>query len=239
MVDLNISFSKYDYFGILIPGIFALILIVLLVPSEIVVGFGSYFTSLGNLEFAFIFLLSIGIIIISYIVGTLLGGLGSWLLEDLIVGKKLSPPTQNLLQLKETTRKNKLFKRYQKPYSDQFREQFFKEYNGHFKGFEQENGEDIFRLCYHVVKEKCPNTFNRLSTFIALYGLYRSLTVTFLIGFFVFLVHYILTLNVISLIFFVGFPFLCIFCLYKFLQFYKAFSNEIFSSFYVYCLELN
>ena len=117
MVDLNISFSKYDYFGILIPGIFSLILVILLVPPEMIVGLGSYFTSLGNLEFAFIFLIGVGMLIISYIMGVLLGGLGSWLLEDLVIGKKLDLPSQNLLQLEETEQNYKYFKRYRKPYS--------------------------------------------------------------------------------------------------------------------------
>ena len=237
LVELNISFSKYDYFGILIPGIFSLILVILLIPIDNFVNLGGLIAAFGNLEIAFIFLISVGIIIISYIIGLLLGGLGSWFLEDQIIGKKLGLPSQNLLQLEQSSKEYKFFKRYRMAYSEQFKKQFLKEFDEFFKGFGHENGDDIFRLCYHVVKEKCPNTFNRLSTFIALYGLYRSLTVTFLIGFGLFLINFILTLNAISLVFFISFPLLSLFCLYKFLQFYRAFSNEIFSSFYVYCLE--
>ena len=245
MVDLNISFSKYDYFGILIPGIFALILVMLLIPSEFILNLGIYFTSLGNLEISFIFLISVGIIIVSYIIGLLLSGLGSWLLEDKIIGKKLNLPSQNLLKLNEsdsesneTNSNDRWFKRYRYQYSDKFRGEFLKEFDRFFKELGHNNGDDVFRMCYHVVKEKCPNTFNRLGTFISLYGLYRSLTITFLIGFVMFLVHFILTTNALSLLFFISFPLLSLFCFYKYLQFFRAFSNEIFSSFYIYCLEL-
>jgi len=238
MVDLNISFSKYDYFGILIPGIFSLVLIVLLVPTGSFINLGGLIASFGNLEIAFIFLISVGIVIISYILGLLLGGLGSWLLEDQIIGKKLNLPSQNLFELKETRVNNKFFRRYRASYSEQFQTQFLKEFDGFFKGFDHENGDDMLRLCYHIVKEKCPNTINRLSTFIALQGLYRSLMVTFLIGSFLFLINLILTLSPLSLLIIISFPFLCLFCLEKFLQFYRAISDEIFSSFYVYCLDL-
>ncbi|MFX1274357.1 MAG: hypothetical protein ACFFBP_01875 [Promethearchaeota archaeon] len=237
MLDLDVSFSKYDYFVILIPGVLILILSLLVVPEHIFIEFGQILDSWGSLQFAFIFLISVGLIIISYLFGLILSGLSSWLVEEQITGKWLSPQATNLFQL-EKTKGKKRFKRYRQPYSEQFQKKFFEVFDEYFSGIDHEETNDLFRLCYHVVKEKCPNGYKRLGTFISLYGLYRSLIVAFLIGFILYLINVLLTWNVFTLLLMICFPFLIIFCFYKFLTYYRIFADEVFSSFYVYVLDL-
>ena len=231
MLDLDVSFSKYDYFVILIPGVLILILILIIIPPAFFVEIGQIIESFGSLNFAFVFIISVGLIIVSYLFGLLLSGFSAWLIEDQITSKWLSPPAVNLFQL-EKRKTSKLFRKYTQPYSVKFQEKFFDVFNDYFEGIDKEDANDIFRLCYHVVKEKCPNGYKRLSTFISLYGLYRSLILTFLIGFIIYLVNFILTMNPIALLLLIIFPFVCVFCYYKFLTYYRIFSDEVFSSFF-------
>jgi len=237
MLDLDVSFSKYDYFVILIPGVLILIFIVLIVPSQVFVDIGHTIESYGTLQFAFVFIISVGLIIISYVLGLLLSGLGSWLIEDKITSRWLSPPAKNLFQL-EKRKPTRLFKKYSHPYSEKFQKQFFEVFDDYFTGIDHDNANDLFRLCYHVVKEKCPNGYNRLGTFISLYGLYKSLILAFIIGIVLSFVNFFQTMNAIILLLPILFALLSIFCFYKFLIYYRIFADEVFSSFFTYRFDL-
>lgn len=236
MVDLKISFSKYDYFGILIPGFLLLTIIVFLLPFELFFNLSSLLKLLGNLEFAFIFLIGLGIIVIIYLIGVIVSGMGYWLIEGKIISKKLKYPSNHLLQKNERNKSNKFFKKYRSSYSELFRNQFNKTFNDYFKEKNYDEN-DKFKLCYHVVKEKSPIAFQRLTTFISLYGLYRNLTITFMIGTFLFLYQIIITHNLIYLVLIFAFPLLSLFCFNNFLKFFRIFADEVFRSFFIYTLE--
>ena len=237
MVDLKISFSKYDYFGIIIPGFTLLILILFLCPLEIFIELSNLLNLFGNLEFAFIFLIGLAIVIISYLFGTIISGMGYWLIEDKIIKNKLRYPSTHLFRTKKTTKG--WFKNYRSNYSDQFREHFNEVFNNYFNSFKKENYKetDKFKLCYHLVKEKSPVAFQRLTTFISLYGLYRNLTITFILGTFLYLYKIIITLDLLYLILIIGFPLLSIFCFNNFLKFFRIYADEVFRSFFIYALE--
>jgi len=237
MLDLDVSFSKYDYFVILIPGVSILILLLIIVPPSFFVEIGQIIDSFGSLNFAVVFILSVGLIIVSYLLGLLVSGFSGWLIEDQITGRWLSPPIVNLFQLNKRKPK-RWFRKYTQPYSVNFQKKFFEVFNDYFKGIDNNDANDIFRLCYHVVKEKCPNGYKRLSTFITLYGLYRSLILTFSMVFVIYLINFFLTLNIIVLLFLISFPFLSVFCYYKFLTYYRIFSDEVFSSFFTHQFDL-
>lgn len=234
MVDLKISFSKYDYFGIIIPGFTLLILILFLFPLEIFIELSNIINLFGGLEFAFIFLIGLAIVIISYLFGIIISGMGYWLIEGKIIENKLKYPSTHLFQTKETTKS--LFKNYRSKYSVQFRDHFNEVFINYFekKNYKET---DKFKLCYHLVKEKSPVAFQRLTTFISLYGLYRNLTITFIIGTFLYLYKIILTLNLLYLILILGFPLLSIFCFNNFLKFFRIYADEVFRSFFIYALE--
>lgn len=234
MVDLKISFSKYDYFGIIFPGILLLIGFFLVIPTDVLINYGSLIDSFGELKFVFIFLIGLSIIFISYLIGIIISEFGAWLIEKKIIGIKLNYPSHNLFQ---DSYKGK-FESYRKPYSKTFQNQFNKIFNSYFENVNYQEDEDKFKLCFTIVKEKCPIAFARLNTFIALYGLSRNLSIAFLLLIPVFLYNLIVFLNLPLIIFIIICPLLSFFCFLNFLKFFRIYADEVFRSFYVYGLEI-
>jgi hypothetical protein len=233
--ELKISFSKYDYFGIILPGFIILIFFIFIVPIEFYINIGILIDSFGNIGFVFVFFISIGTIIISYIIGSIISGIAYWLIEGLIITKKLKYPSYNLFKNNNGRTSHKFFHDYRKQYTDEFKNNFNQVFHNYFKESKYEDI-DKFKLCFHVVKENSSVTFGRLTTFISLYSLYRNLTITFFIGSILYLYNFIITLNFIFL-FFIGFLLLSIFCFTNFLKFFRIYADEVFRSFYIYILE--
>ena len=248
MVNLEINFSKYDYFGIIIPGFVFLLFLIFIFPIEFFINIGNIISSFGNFGFAFVFLISVGIIIISYLFGLIISGIGYSLIEGLIIEKKLKYPSYYLFQTKnKDTSKNevdsnnennssKLFKRYRRNYSKEFIDNFNEAFNAYFKE-DNYNDTDRFKLCFHVVKEKSPMAFSRLTTFISLYGLYRNLTITFIIGTFLLLYKLVISLNFLLILLIICICLLSLFSFNNFLKFFSVYADEVFRSFYIYALE--
>ncbi|KKN13845.1 hypothetical protein LCGC14_1002160 [marine sediment metagenome] len=261
MVDLKIKFSKYDYFGILIPGILFLIFITLLIPFEFLVSLNLFFSDLENLLYFLIFIMGLGLIVITYIFGLLLSSIGRWLIEDKIIINFLEYPSHNLFfqeeslknesneilkkssgvkkknqKIKKRNSAKKLFNKYRKPYSVSFINSF----NNSFKDFFSENDyneEDRFKLCFTIIKEKCPVTFSRMNTFIALYGLHRTLSITFIITFFIYLFYGLYIGNFLLILLIFSLPLLSLFFFSNYLKFLRAYSDEVFRTFYIYSIE--
>ena len=85
MTEFKIKFSKYDYFGILIPGILFLISLILLFPFKLLLDLNNILSTLVNIQFALNFILGIGIVVIAYIVGLIFSGVGRWIIEGKII----------------------------------------------------------------------------------------------------------------------------------------------------------
>ena len=228
MTDLKISFNRYDYFGLILPGVLLLISVLFIIPQEIYISLGNSLESFKDLKYAFVFLIGTTLIFFSYLIGMIISSIGSWLIEGYIIKKKINYPSYNLFN--DTS--SKRFKSYKKSYSSTFIEQFNKTYNEYYTGISFQ-GDDKFMTCFHYVKEKCPITYSRLNIFLSMYGLYRNLTVCFIIILSIFTVYFILTLNLILIVIMLLSGGFSIICFYRFLKFFRIFSDEVFRSFFM------
>ena len=229
MTDLKISFNRYDYFGLILPGVLLLISVIFIIPQEIYIGLGNSLESYKDLKFAFIFLIGVALIFFSYLIGMVISSIGSWLIEGNIIKKKLKYPSYNLFNDSDS----KWFENYQKSYSSTFIEQFNKTFNEYYNGISFQGDDDKFMTCFHYVKEKCPITYSRLNIFLSMYGLYRNLTVCFIILLSIFTVYFILTLNLFIILIMLLSGSFSTMCFYRFLKFFRIFSDEVFRSFYM------
>jgi len=238
VVEFKIQFSKYDYFGILIPGILFLLFIVLLLPFDVFINLNNTLISLDSLQFVITFLFGTGLLVIAYILGLILSGVGRWIIEDKIIKKSLGYPSINLFKLNMSAGdKKRLFKKYRIAYSSLFINKFNNSFKSVF-GTNDYKGEDKFKLCFTIVKEYCPITFGRMNTFIALYGLNRTLSITFGINFIIYIFYSLYTLNLNLAIFSLILPLLSLFCFSNYLKFLRAYSDEIFRTFYIYSVKV-
>ncbi|MFW9882070.1 MAG: hypothetical protein ACFFG0_54090, partial [Candidatus Thorarchaeota archaeon] len=112
MSELKISFSKYDYFGIILPGFVILIFIIFMAPLEFYINIGILIDSFGNIGFVFVFFIGIGIIITSYIIGSIISGISYYIIEGLIINKKLKYPSYNFFKNHYDKTSHKLFHNY-------------------------------------------------------------------------------------------------------------------------------
>lgn len=257
MVDLKISFSKYDYFGIIIPGIIVLVSIILSLPMQFYIDLGILLKTTGELEYIFIFILGISFIILSYFIGMIISALGSWLIENIVIKKllnyqthhlfksenKINNPNDKVANRTKNAKENKsekkggiFFKKYKEPYSKEFQQQFEIYFGKYFNKIKY-NDEDKFKLCFAVVKENCPITYGRLNIFISLYNLSRNLTISFLITIPILIYNYIIFQNLMFLIGILIALMLIFFFFKNFLKYFKIYADEVFRAFYIYCLE--
>lgn len=238
MVDFKFSFSHYDNFAVLIIGILALGASLIPIPISYIINFANTIETFIELKYLFLFFLGIIILFVSYLVGLLISFLGSVLIERFLINKILKYPTANLFSEKKE-KITGIFKNYRCPYSKKFQSDFKRKFNDVFaEGFEfQENQDDVFKLCFHVVKEQCPISYGRLTTFITLYDLNRNLVILFNLFFIEFLIYSILNpifLNIVICIFSIPFAF---FCLLNYLRYFKIYADEVFRSFYTYQIQ--
>lgn len=153
----SIPFSLYDFFGYLAAG--ALYLIV----ADHALG------GLGLLQKEPPFALQVFWLICAYVVGHVNAHWSSWLLEARIA-RKLGPPSETLFA-KEPRR---LFAHFRSPLPKEHATKILDKYETMTGS--REPGETMYLFCFHHVKEHCPQASARISTFIALYGFARSMT---------------------------------------------------------------
>lgn len=257
MVDLKISFSKYDYFGIIIPGIIVVVSIILSLPMQFYLDLGILLKTIGELEYFFIFLIGISFVILSYFIGMIISALGSWLIENIVIKKflnyqtyhlfkskikinsvndKVVNKTKKILEKKNEKKEGFFFKKYKEPYSKEFQQQF-EVYFGKYFNKIRYSDEDKFKLCFAVVKENCPITYGRLSTFISLYNLSRNLTISFSITIPILIYNYIIFQNFLFLIGILVALMFIFFFFKNYLKYFKIYADEVFRAFYIFCLE--
>ncbi len=241
----QISFNRYDYFGILFPGSLVTASLFLFFP-EIVLLINSYINSVGGLNYLFIAFFSLIGILMCYIAGLVVTSLGRWLLEDKIIGKKLGYPGDILFKVNDPGQNNVTpsshkqgtwLKVYKKPYSPDFIESFNKVFSGYFNATLLKDQKDKFSLCFATVKEHCPATLDRLNTFISLYGLNRNLVAAFLILSGVVVAHAIKIFNALPLIWLFLFALLIYVHFKTFLKFFRTYGDEVFRTFFIFASE--
>ncbi len=228
MISLRVSFNRYDFFGLIFPGLLLIISIIFIIPQNYYIAIAESLESYKDLKFVFVFLIYISIIFASYLIGMIISSIGSWVIEGYFIKKKLKYPSYNLFNNKNSNR----FKNYRKSYTNTFIEQFNKIFSSYYNGIEF-NDDDKFILCYTYVKEKCPITYSRLSVFLSMYGLYRNLTVCFILILPILLVNFMLSLNFFMIFLMTISFFFSIICFIRYLKFFRIFSDEVFRSFYM------
>jgi len=241
----QISFNRYDYFGILFPGSLVTATIFLLFP-EIISGINSYISTASGMVILFsAFFTFIGILM-CYIVGLVVTSLGRWILEDIIIGKKIGYPGDILFNVKKqdrddtspSSRKKRIWlKVYRKPYSPDFINSFNKIFSEYFDSNLLKDQKDKFSLCFATVKEHCPATLDRLNVFISLYGLNRNLVAAFLILSGLVIAQAIKILNPLPLIWLILFTFLIYVHFKTFLKFFRTYGDEVFRTFFIFASE--
>ncbi len=229
---VKITFSKYDFFGILLPSIVLLIAITLILPYDFYSDLSLYLDNFIEFKFIMIGIFSVGIIVLCYIIGMLISGISNWIIEKKIIKKFLKYPSYNLFN--QTS--SKWFKSYNASYSHDFINKFNEKFNAYF-GSDFEDEVDRFRLCFEVVKEHCPTSFGRLKTFISLYGLNRNLSITFLSIMVLYIIKSCFGFNSIFIIIIIISPLISYFNFVNFLKFFRIYADEVFRAFYIYQIE--
>lgn len=153
----SIPFSLYDLFAYLSAG--ALYLVTL----DYVAGTGLMMTKDMPLAAQAFW------IIAAYVLGHVNAHGASWLLEHHAVGALKKPSTHLFAEAKKGR-----FKAYRQPFPSDTAEAILEKYK-RMSG-KDKPGEAMFLFCYHLVKEKCPQAYARLNTFLSLYGFARNLS---------------------------------------------------------------
>ena len=168
------------------------------------------------------------IIIISYIIGHIISLFSSLFYEKIIIRKLLGYPSDNFFSKKHIRLKiaRKVFGLYdyKKTYGSETQNKIEKKFKKAFNLIFEVS--DNFNLCFHYVKEKSTITYNRLLTFISIYGFCRNLSFNlFLISIFLFISkHFIIgsVLIVASYLFFL-----------RYLKFFRQYGDEVYKTFLV------
>ncbi len=168
------------------------------------------------------------LVLISYIIGHLISLSSSSLFEKLIIKYLLGYPSYNFFTDKPIGFKiiKKIFGLYS--YKSQYSIFVKKKINSKFKRIFNLNFKDVdnFNLCFHFVKENSPATYNRLLTFISIYGFCRNLSMNLLIIAIILIFNSYFTFGfiiiVLSYLFFL-----------RYLKFFRQYGDEVYKTFII------
>lgn len=225
MTNVKFPLSVFDFFAYLIQGFLLLVGFCYLFKINIL-----EITTTDNLFFDFI------VIVLSYILGHIVAELSRWIIEGGIVRKYLGYPSDFVF--KEEHRKKLLFTEYLRPYSKEFINEFKTAYGWYYNNkFSRIDDYNSFRLCFHTVKERCPNAFSRLEVFISMYDFNRNLSMVSIVYGGIFLTIVITTGELIWLLGVALSLILTFMLLLRYLKFFKSFADEVYYSFLNYVME--
>ncbi|MCG8431768.1 MAG: hypothetical protein MJA29_11420 [Candidatus Omnitrophica bacterium] len=226
MKNHAVPFNLYDYLGYLMTGFVTIIFIYSLGIAEI--------TKLKNSLESVLqheYILTVLLMIACYIVGQIVSLFGKCIFVNIIIKKWLNYPSRNFFRMFSDNEKFRNFKpvrwfhfrEYKRPYPEEFANKI-KEY------YEQETGRrfdesEAFLFCFHYVKEYCPATHARLLIFLSLYDFSRNLSVIFLMMGAVYFLS-------CRMMWGAGCWMFAYLLFFRYLQFFRIFSNEVFRSFY-------
>jgi hypothetical protein len=229
MEDLRFPYTIFDIFVYFLPGfIFTSSLIWLVVPENSILDLFYFIDSTKDFKYIYFFFS----LIIFYSIGHIVSSIAQKILEKIFIKNLLGYQTQNLFG---SSSKNSciLFKLsdlsdYRKCYSEKFQEKFNQTFNDYFSDM-GDHEHDRFMLCFTFVKENCPTTFSRITTFLLIYDFSRNTSLSLLfLGFTLLIKNYFLYGTIIVMI---AYLFFC-----RYLKFYRMYADEIFRTFYVHNL---
>ncbi len=168
------------------------------------------------------------LVIVSYIIGHLISMLSSSFFEKIIIKNLLGYPSSNFFSEKQIRFKavriifGVYF--YKASYSKVLKDKIKNKYKEIFI-LDFRNSEN-FNLCFHYVKEKSLVTYNRLLTFISIYGFCRNLSINFLIIAVILLANSYFLFGLITIIFSYLF-------FLRYLKFFRQYGDEVYKTFIV------
>lgn len=204
MGDTKIPFSLYDFWASIFPGIFLISFIVAL----------TFPLSAITLDSVSITLL----LIVAYVVGQILQGLGS-ILEMVYYRKGGRYPS--VLYLKEED------KWFSKEFGSKLKEEISKKF-----GMSSDSRlQEMFDLCYRYVIQK--GIGGRAEKFLSIHGFYRGMTVAASIAFISSLINIYFYYSTQNLLIAIAMLFSILIFFYQYTRFSRRFVHEVYSQFYV------
>lgn len=166
-------------------------------------------------------------ILTAYVVGHINAHLASWLLERKML-KVLRYPSQNLFDIRKAPLR--ILSPYFAPLPHSVAlsiQKQYKEMNPH-----GQFGEELFLYCYHLVKEKSPNSYSRVQVFLNQYGFCRNMGFALLciVPFAIFGAYTNRSVETAAIAFLC--PFLSCVLILRYLKFFRLYSVEVFLSFW-------
>lgn len=175
-------FWGYDIFGYLLPG--AILALVAAKTNDWVYEqvIGHWHSSEATFSIYFIDFLVL--ILFVYILGHIISGLSSLLLEKGILRRGLKYPTNRMFQNGEQPKVSKfkdvIFPGYFRAYSEKFQEGFYKKFESKFPGIERDP-HDLFWISFSHISQHHPVAYKRATHFLELYGFSRNISMSFLL----------------------------------------------------------
>lgn len=216
------KFNFYDFLAHFIPGFLAICAFALLflTPSEI----GSLMAKTEPYKY----IVSTGLVLISYSVGHVISQLGSLLLERGLVRSWVGYPSENFFI--ESKKNHWIFRDYRRSHSKDFAKRVKEAYEAKFNvAFHHY---DAFMTCFHFVKERSGPTLTRLNTFLAVYDFCRNTSMGLLLLTLGFVARGFVT-TPSNFYYAAGALFFAVFFFYRYLKFYRQYDDEVFRTFYI------
>ncbi len=189
MKEISLPFDVYDALGYLTPGVLFLVVLALvigpdrLLPMTVPLNHIRNFWALYGLVF----------LMVSYLLGHVLSGLGKFLLEGTFIKLIGGHPSDYIIGLVDEDRKNyftRLFRsatrRSNKKFENKFRAEYLTCFGVEVPGSAatRADKEDCFWNCRSYVTENYKATWDMSLRFLSLSGFFRTSSFTFLILFF-------------------------------------------------------
>jgi hypothetical protein len=175
-------FWGYDIFGYLLPG--AIVALVATktntwVYEQVVGHWHSEEATFGIYFIDFIVLL-----FFVYILGHIISGISSLLLERWILRNTLNYPTSRMFQdgnEPEVSRiRDILFPGYFRAYSTSFQESFYEKFEKKFQSLNRDT-HDLFWVSFSYISQHHPVAYKRATHFLELYGFSRNMSMSFIL----------------------------------------------------------
>lgn len=175
-------FWGYDIFGYLLPGaIFALA--AAKTNTWVFDQVAGHWHSEGT-TFGIYFIDLLVLVFFVYILGHIISGISSLILERWILRNTLKYPTGRMFQDGEFPKvsmvKNLFFPGYFRAYSPAFQESFYEKFENKFKSLNRDT-HDLFWVSFSYISHHHPVAYKRATHFLELYGFSRNISMSFIL----------------------------------------------------------
>jgi hypothetical protein len=223
---MKVPFSVYDFFGYLAAG--AIVMFAWALTST------GFWILTGDIPVV----VSVGLVLLGYLLGHTIAAISSWLFEQQVVRRVLGPSEEILMNERQMSGSlSSIFPTYGKPLPEDISNAVLAKARG--EGISS-GGRALFLHCLTAVRRDSA-TAERLSTFLNLYGFSRNASLACAISCFIFLLaalkqchcccasaghHTMLQWSILACV-------LSAFLFFRYLKFYRHYTQEVFLSYHV------